>query len=187
MPGVARPLSPPEPVVRAGRALGGPVAGQVAAPVGGSLAGQVGGSLGAPVGDDETGRSPVPRGPVRRGPTQPGAAGRAAGRDATAALAVPDEPGRLAGELHLLALDAPAMARDEMVVVLAARLWRTWRADLLPLGWSRARLTLELADYRRELWLWAIGERRWEPTIDALAGRVARRAGTLRASRAATP
>ena len=98
-------------------------------------------------------------------------------------LAIPAEPAQLRVELRELALEAPLVARDELVRVLATRLWRRWRAELAPRGMSPAWFRDEVGAYRRELWLWAIGERRWDQSIGGLAGRVGRRAGELREAR----
>jgi hypothetical protein len=94
-------------------------------------------------------------------------------------LALPAEPAQLLGELRELALEAPLLARDEVVRVLAKRLWRRWRTELAPLGLSSAGFRDDVAAYRRELWLWVVGERTWEQAIGGLAGRVSRRAGEL--------
>jgi len=46
---------------------------------------------------------------------------------------------------------------------------------LEPLSMDREAFVDVIISYRRELWLWLIGERTWEQCISGLAGRVARR------------
>lgn len=64
---------------------------------------------------------------------------------------------------------------DEAGAELTDWLWAVWGSDLGAGGLDAAWLGQVVAGFRRELWLWAMGERRWEPLVDALAGRVARR------------
>ncbi len=59
---------------------------------------------------------------------------------------------------------------------LADQLWPHWAATLEPLGVTEGHLAHVVAGYRRELWLWVVGERTWEHTLTALAGRLLRRA-----------
>ena len=54
-------------------------------------------------------------------------------------------------------------------------LWDRWRPALEPAGMDRERFVDVIVEYRREVWLWLVGERLWEQMITGLAGRVARR------------
>ncbi len=58
---------------------------------------------------------------------------------------------------------------------LGAWLWESWAPVLLGLGASRTELDAVVAGYRRELWLWVMGERTWVQAIQGLAGRLVRR------------
>jgi hypothetical protein len=64
------------------------------------------------------------------------------------------------------------LGEGEWVVEL---LWSQWGAGLRRAGAERALLASVVRGYRLELWLWVVGERRWEQVLDGLAGRVARR------------
>ncbi|HTW99111.1 MAG TPA: hypothetical protein VMD59_10055 [Acidimicrobiales bacterium] len=105
----------------------------------------------------------------------PGASTRAPGLRAPR-LATPAEPAQLLAELRDLALEAPLLARDEVARLLAKRLWRAWRAELAPFGATAVSFRDDVAAYRRELWLWAVGERAWAQALEGLAGREVRRA-----------
>jgi hypothetical protein len=54
-------------------------------------------------------------------------------------------------------------------------LWGQWRPALEPEGVSREEFVATVIAYRRELWLWLIGDRQWMPFIIGLAGRIIRR------------
>jgi len=54
-------------------------------------------------------------------------------------------------------------------------LWERWRPALEPAGMDRERFVDVIVAYRREVWLWLVGERTWEQMIIGLAGRVGRR------------
>jgi hypothetical protein len=56
-----------------------------------------------------------------------------------------------------------------------AWLWERWRATLEPVGIAREAFIDVVAGYRRELWLWIVGDRGWEQMLSGLAGRVSRR------------
>lgn len=58
---------------------------------------------------------------------------------------------------------------------LADWLWPHWAATLERDGVTSDHLAQVVAGYRRELWLWVVGERTWPHTLTALAGRVVRR------------
>ena len=57
-------------------------------------------------------------------------------------------------------------------------LWGRWQPALEPAGFSRDDFVETVVAYRRELWLWLIGDRVWEQFIDGLVGRIGRRLGT---------
>ena len=54
-------------------------------------------------------------------------------------------------------------------------LWDRWRPALEPVGMDRETFVDVIVGYRRELWLWLLGERMWDQFVTGLAGRVARR------------
>jgi hypothetical protein len=58
---------------------------------------------------------------------------------------------------------------------IADPLWERWGPLLEPAGMSRARFLQVVAGYRRELWLWVMGERTWAQSAGGLLGRVLRR------------
>jgi hypothetical protein len=57
---------------------------------------------------------------------------------------------------------------------LAAWFWERWRV-LERAGMDRARFVSIVVGYRRELWLWIMGERTWTQCCSGLIGRVERR------------
>jgi hypothetical protein len=92
-------------------------------------------------------------------------------------LPVPEEPAELRRRTRTLAQQAPerAAAQLEAAEWVAAPLWARWGPALEPAGMSRARFLQVVAGYRRELWLWVMGERTWAHAAGGLAGRVRRR------------
>jgi len=54
-------------------------------------------------------------------------------------------------------------------------LWGRWRPALEPAGCTREEFVDIVVANRRELWLWLVGDRRWEQYATGLAGRVLRR------------
>lgn len=54
-------------------------------------------------------------------------------------------------------------------------LWHRWRV-LEGAGIGEKELLEVVVSYRRELWYWLLGDRRWEPCCSGLAGRLQRRA-----------
>jgi hypothetical protein len=60
-------------------------------------------------------------------------------------------------------------------VCLGLWLWERWRSSLEPAGLDREAFVDVIESYGREIWLWIIGERRWEQCMEGLVGRVARR------------
>jgi hypothetical protein len=92
-------------------------------------------------------------------------------------LTVPAEPAALRARTRALAEQDPAgaaalLARGEWI---ADPLWRAWGPALERAGIGRERLVEIAVDYRRELWLWVMGERTWAQCAGGLAGRVGRR------------
>ena len=94
-----------------------------------------------------------------------------------AALPVPEEPVELRQETRALAQEAPerAAALLEDGEWIAGPLWERWGPALQAAGMGRARFLRVVAGYRRELWLWVMGERTWAQSAGGLAGRVRRR------------
>jgi hypothetical protein len=58
---------------------------------------------------------------------------------------------------------------------LADALWASWSEDLAPAGMDREAFGRVVVGYRRELWLWILGDRSWTQAATGLAGRVLRR------------
>lgn len=90
-------------------------------------------------------------------------------------LEPPEEPADLAAGMRRLALDSPLEARLAVVLAVGDLLAQVWADAPGAAGVTPALVREQAAAYRRELWLWAIGERRWRPTIALLGGRVLRR------------
>jgi hypothetical protein len=63
-------------------------------------------------------------------------------------------------------------------VCLGLFLWERWRCSLEPAGLDREAFVDVIESYGREIWLWIIGERRWEQCVEGLVGRVSRRLPT---------
>lgn len=57
---------------------------------------------------------------------------------------------------------------------IAAWLWERWRV-LESVGLDRPGFVEIVAGYRRELWLWLMGERTWAQCCSGLIGRIGRR------------
>ena len=53
-------------------------------------------------------------------------------------------------------------------------LWERWRV-LERAGMDRAQFVGLVVAYRRELWLWLVGDRQWDQCCAGLIGRVTRR------------
>ena len=92
-------------------------------------------------------------------------------------LPLPAEPVALRAETRALVERSPAdgaalISRGEWI---AEPLWHGWGAVLEGAGMRKAQLVQITADYRRELWLWVMGERTWAQCVDGLRGRVLRR------------
>jgi hypothetical protein len=58
---------------------------------------------------------------------------------------------------------------------IALWLWSRWQPVLEPDGCEREDFVEIVVAYRRELWLWLLGDRRWDQVVTGLAGRVVRR------------
>jgi len=91
-------------------------------------------------------------------------------------LVLPEEPVEMRDALRD-ALLAGTDWRDGFSddVCIGLWLWERWRPALEPLSMDREAFVDVIISYRRELWLWLIGERTWEQCISGLAGRVGRR------------
>ena len=57
---------------------------------------------------------------------------------------------------------------------VAQWLWERWRV-LESAGVDRARFIAIVTGYRREIWLWLMGERTWDQCCSGLIGRIDRR------------
>jgi hypothetical protein len=92
-------------------------------------------------------------------------------------LPLPEEP--LALRLHTRALVEEAPDRGAALVDagswIADPLWEHWGPALERAGMDRGRFLGIVAGYRRELWLWVMGERTWSQAAGGLLGRVQRR------------
>jgi hypothetical protein len=64
-------------------------------------------------------------------------------------------------------------------VCVGVWLWERWRPALEPVGMDREAFVDVIISYRREVWLWLMGERMWDQCVSGLAGRVARRLPAL--------
>ncbi len=88
-------------------------------------------------------------------------------------LGLPEEPTDLRARLRAEVLDGAD--RDPGLEEIADHLWATWGPTLEPAGLDRAAFGPVVTGYRRELWLWLMGDRRWDQAVPALAGRALRR------------
>ena len=60
-------------------------------------------------------------------------------------------------------------------ICIGVLLWERWRPALEPAGMDREAFVGVVEGYGRELWLWLMGERRWEQFLEGLTGRIRRR------------
>lgn len=90
-------------------------------------------------------------------------------------LVMRPEPADLRTKLRDGALAAETRDGASYEGCFTAWLWEHWRSALEPKGMSREAFADVVTGYRRELWFWLMGDRRWAPLISGLAGRVARR------------
>jgi hypothetical protein len=92
-------------------------------------------------------------------------------------LSLPAEPVELRRRTRALVEQDPE--RGSAVVdagaFLADPLWERWGPALEAAGMERDRFERVVAGYRRELWLWVMGERTWAQSAGGLLGRVRRR------------
>lgn len=94
-------------------------------------------------------------------------------------LHIPDEPSALADRWLVLV----TQGREDVGKVLAGPdgladwLWRRWQS-LAALGITEADVEAIVLGYRRELWLWLVGERTWDQACSGLLGRIERRVPT---------
>ena len=93
--------------------------------------------------------------------------------------------------VHLEVLDEPVEMRDGLRqallegadwregfgtdICIGVFLWERWRPALEPAGMDREAFVDVVVGYGRELWLWLMGERRWEQFLEGLGGRIRRR------------
>jgi hypothetical protein len=89
---------------------------------------------------------------------------------------IPEEPTDLREWMRSSLLSGADPRKDfTNDVCLGLWLWERWRSSLEPAGLDREAFVDVIESYGREIWLWIIGERRWEQCIEGLVGRVARR------------
>jgi hypothetical protein len=91
-------------------------------------------------------------------------------------LEFPAEPDDLRIRLRAALLDGGdwrAGFSDD--ICIGVWLWSRWQPVLEPGGCSREEFVDIVIANRRELWLWLLGDRRWEQYVTGLAGRVIRR------------
>jgi len=60
-------------------------------------------------------------------------------------------------------------------ICIGVWLWEQWGPTLEPAGMDRETFVEIVTGYRRELWFWLMGDRRWAQFVEGLAGRVGRR------------
>jgi hypothetical protein len=92
-------------------------------------------------------------------------------------LSVPEEPVGLRRRTRALVEQDPGQgaAVVDDGAFLADPLWERWGPALQAAGMDRDRFGQIVAGYRRELWLWVMGERTWAQSAGGLLGRVQRR------------
>jgi hypothetical protein len=91
-------------------------------------------------------------------------------------LELPEEPVDLKANMRDALLDGHDW-REEFAddMCLAIWLWSLWQPALEPYGLTREDFFDHVIAFRRELWLWLIGDRQWLQYVTGLAGRVVRR------------
>ena len=92
-------------------------------------------------------------------------------------LSLPGEPVELRRRTRALVEEDPdrGAAVVDAGAFLADPLWERWGPALERAGMDRDRFAGIVAGYRRELWLWVMGERTWAQSAGGLLGRVRRR------------
>lgn len=91
-------------------------------------------------------------------------------------LGIPEEPESLRVALRdelLAGGDWRSGFSDD--ICIGVWLWGHWQPALEPAGCTREDFVTVVMSTRRELWLWLLGDRRWEQYVTGLAGRVVRR------------
>jgi len=92
-------------------------------------------------------------------------------------LALPEEQVELRRRTRALIEQDPTQgaAVVDAGAWIADPLWALWGPVLEAAGMDRDRFGEVVAGYRRELWLWVMGERTWAQAAGGLLGRVQRR------------
>jgi len=92
-------------------------------------------------------------------------------------LALPEEPVELRRRTRALIEQDPEQgaAVVDAGAWVANPLWAVWGPALRSARLDRDRFGEVVAGYRRELWLWVMGERTWAQAAGGLLGRVQRR------------
>jgi hypothetical protein len=92
-------------------------------------------------------------------------------------LSLPEEPVELRRRTRALVEEDPGQgaAVVDAGAFLADPLWERWGPALEAAGMDRDRFGGIVTGYRRELWLWVMGERTWAQSAGGLLGRVRRR------------
>ena len=92
-------------------------------------------------------------------------------------LPLPEEPVELRARTRALVEQAPEQgsALLDAASWIVGPLWERWGPALESAGMDRERFLAIVTGYRRELWLWVMGERTWAQSADGLRGRVQRR------------
>jgi hypothetical protein len=92
-------------------------------------------------------------------------------------LSLPEEPVELRRRTRALVEEDPDRGAGvvDAGAFLADPLWERWGPALERAGMDRDRFAGLVAGYRRELWLWVMGERTWAQSAGGLLGRVRRR------------
>ena len=91
-------------------------------------------------------------------------------------LAVPDEPEALRQQTR-----ADVLGGKDLGTAIRAPgglgpwWWGCWRDQLEAAGLGQEAFLAVVDAYRREIWFWVLGDRRWDPLVTGLAGRLGRR------------
>jgi hypothetical protein len=91
-------------------------------------------------------------------------------------LGLLEEPRELLVELRRLAAGEPAAVRAAAPRRLAEYAAESWSSELSTLGVPDAVVVHSFETFRREIWLWVQGDRRWGQLAEHLGARVMRRA-----------
>jgi hypothetical protein len=92
-------------------------------------------------------------------------------------LSLPEEPVGLRQRTRALIEEDPERGRAvvDAGAWIADPLWERWGPALESVGIDRDHFGRIVTGYRRELWLWVMGERTWVQSAGGLLGRVQRR------------